>query len=306
MQILDRPIVRGIEGGGVGTEIAGIFLWRSDAAECERGRCRPHFWQTENGMALGLFVIGDEILSGKRQDRHFAKVLELLHARGIELAWAQFLGDDQQAIAEAIRSVVARGDVLLSCGGIGATPDDCTRQAAALAFGVPLQRHRQAEQMLVEHYGVAATPNRLLMTDFAAGAELIPNPVNRVPGFSYRGCYFVPGFPEMAWPMLEWVLDTQLQHLHCAEPDVEFRLRATGTSGEGDLLDLMRDTLAQHPGLKLSSLPSRGLAGQPRHIEFGFKGPRALAGEAYRHFANGLSQFPDLNIVALSPPDAIS
>src|SRR3546814_2467988 len=95
-------------------------------------------------MALGLFVIGDEILSGKRQDRHFAKVLELLRARGIELGWAQFVGDDEQAIAEAIRTVVARGDVLLSCGGIGATPDDCTRQAAAIAFDVPLQRHREA------------------------------------------------------------------------------------------------------------------------------------------------------------------
>lgn len=257
-------------------------------------------------MALGLFVIGDEILSGKRQDRHFVKVLELLRARGIELGWAQFLGDDEQAIAEAIRAVVARGDVLLSCGGIGATPDDCTRQAAALAFGAPLQRHREAELMLREHYGEAATPNRLLMTDFPLGAGLIPNPVNQVPGFSFGHCYFVPGFPEMAWPMLEWVLDTQLQHLHCAQPDVEFRLRAVGTSGEGDLLDLMRDTLARHPGLKLSSLPSRGAVGQSRHIEFGFKGPRILAGAAYRYFVGGLAQFPDLSIAPLSPPDAIS
>lgn len=257
-------------------------------------------------MALGLFVIGDEILSGKRQDRHFAKVLELLRARGIELGFVQFIGDDEQAIAEAIRAVVARGDVLLSCGGIGATPDDCTRQAAALAFGVDLQRHHEAAQMLIEHYGEMATPNRLLMTDFPLGAGLIPNPVNQVPGFSFGHCYFVPGFPEMAWPMLEWVLDTQLRHLHCAEPDVEFRLRAIGSSGEGDLLDLMRDTLAQHPGLKLSSLPSRGIAGQPRHIEFGFKGSRALAGDAYRYFARGLSQFPDLTIAALLAPDTVS
>ncbi|NGY03498.1 competence/damage-inducible protein A [Solimonas terrae] len=255
-------------------------------------------------MALGLFVIGDEILSGKRQDRHFAKVLELLRARGIELGWAQFLGDDELAIAEAVRAVVTRGDELLSCGGIGATPDDCTRQAAALAFGVPLQRHREAEQMLVEHYGAAATPNRLLMTDFPLGAGLIPNPVNQVPGFSFGHCYFVPGFPEMAWPMLEWVLDTQLRYLHCAEPDVEFRLRAIGSSGEGDLLDLMRDTLAGHPGLKLSSLPSRAIAGGPRHIEFGFKGRAAVAAAAYRAFAEGLLRFPDLTIEPLAAPAA--
>src|SRR3546814_10380640 len=104
-------------------------------------------------MALGLFVIGDEILSGKRQDRHFAKVLELLRARGIELGWAQFVGDDEQAIAEAIRTVVARGDLLLSCGGLGPTPDDCTRQAAAIAFDLPLQRPLEAERMLIDHYG---------------------------------------------------------------------------------------------------------------------------------------------------------
>src|SRR3546814_19831588 len=94
---------------------------------------------------------------------------------------------------------------------IGATPDDCTRQAAAIAFDVPLQRHREAERMLIEHYGGAATPNRLLMTDFPSGAGLIPNPVNQVPGFSFGHCYFVPGFPEMAWTELEGVLDTRVQ-----------------------------------------------------------------------------------------------
>lgn len=253
-------------------------------------------------MAIGLFVVGDEILSGKRQDRHFSKVVELLRARGIELAWAQFLGDDEVAIADAIRAVVARGDVLLSCGGIGATPDDCTRQAAARAFGVPVERHREAAALIENEYGAAARPNRLLMADFPQGAGLIPNPVNRVAGFSVGSCYFVPGFPEMAWPMLEWVLDTQLRHLHCAEPDVEYRLRVIGTSGEGDLLALMQDTLARHPGLRLSSLPSRGAAGQPRHIEFGFKAPAAVAAAAYRQFHAGLAAFAELDIESLAPP----
>src|SRR3546814_13077969 len=121
-------------------------------------------------MALGLFVIGDEILSGKRQDRHFAKVLELLRARGIELGWAQFVGDDEQAIAEAIRTVVARGDVLLSCGGIGATPDECTRQAAAIALDVPLPRHREAGRVLIEHNGGAATPHPVTMNEYPSDA----------------------------------------------------------------------------------------------------------------------------------------
>jgi len=253
-------------------------------------------------MAIGLFVVGDEILSGKRQDRHFAKVLSLLQARGLELAWAQFLGDDDAAIAAALVAAHARGDVVLSCGGIGATPDDRTRQAAARAFGVPIERHAEAARLLIERYGEAATPNRLLMADLPRGAGLIPNPVNQVAGFFVENCYFVPGFPEMAWPMLEWVLDTRLAHLHRSDPDVEFRLRAVGSSGEGDLLDLMEDTLARHPGVKLSSLPSRGGGERERHIEFGFKGRPGLAAAAYRHFVAGLAAFPDLRIEPIAAP----
>ncbi|WP_043113664.1 competence/damage-inducible protein A [Solimonas soli] len=253
-------------------------------------------------MKVGLLVIGDEILSGKRQDRHFAKVIELLRARGIELGWAQFLGDDEAAIAAALAAAAARGDVVLSCGGIGATPDDCTRQAAARAFGVPVERHREAEALITGQYGAAAFPNRVLMADFPRGAALIPNPVNRVAGFSIGRCYFVPGFPEMAWPMLEWVLDTELRALHRADPDVEFRLRVIGTSGEGDLLPLMQETLRVQPQIKLSSLPSRGGPERPRHIEFGFKGPRAAAAAAYAHFLDGLSAWPDARVEVLAAP----
>jgi molybdopterin-biosynthesis enzyme MoeA-like protein len=253
-------------------------------------------------MAVGLLVIGDEILSGKRQDRHFAKVIELLRARGIDLGWAQFIGDDEAAIAAAIAAARARGDVVLSCGGIGATPDDCTRQAAARAFGVPIERHRDGEALIVGQYGDAAFPHRVLMADFPRGAALIPNPVNKVAGFSIGDCYFVPGFPEMAWPMLEWVLDGALRKLHCAEPAVEFRLRVIGTSGEGDLLPLMRETLQRHPQIKLSSLPSRGAADRPRHIEFGFKGPRAAAAAAYAYFSAGLAAYADLAVEVLAAP----
>lgn len=253
-------------------------------------------------MRIGLFVIGDEILSGKRQDRHLPKAIELLAARGLELAWARFLGDDEAEIARAIETVRADGDLLLSCGGIGATPDDCTRQAAARGFGVPICRHAEAEALILDQYGEAALPNRVLMADFPEGSGLIPNPVNRVAGFFIEHCHFVPGFPEMAWPMLEWVLDTRYPQLHNTQPPVEFRLRVVGTSGEGDLLPLMQDTLRRWPAIKLSSLPSRGLPGRPRHIEFGFKGRHQDASAAYAHFHAGLAAFPDLAIEVLAPP----
>jgi molybdopterin-biosynthesis enzyme MoeA-like protein len=255
-------------------------------------------------MRIGLIIVGDEILSGKRQDKHFAKVIELLRARGLDLAWARFVGDDEADIAEALRWAIARGDLVLSCGGIGATPDDRTRQAAAQAFGVPLERHAEAEAIIVGQYGAAARPHRVLMADFPSGAGLIPNPVNRVAGFFRGDCHFVPGFPEMAWPMLEWVLDTRYRHLHRSEPPVEYRIRVIGTSGEGDLLPLMEDTLARHPGIKLSSLPFRGDASRPRHIEFGFKGEAAAAAAACRHFRAGLQAFADVQVASLHEPAA--
>lgn len=251
---------------------------------------------------LGLLVIGDELLSGKRADRHLPHVIGLLAARGIALAWAQFLGDDEAQIAAAIAQARDRGDALLSCGGIGATPDDCTRQAAARAFGVPLLPHAEGIALIEAEYGERALPNRVLMAHFPRGAALIPNPVNRVAGFSIGDCYFVPGFPEMAWPMLQWVLDGPLRRLHRADPPVEFSLRAYGSNSEGDLLELMEGTLREFPAVKLSSLPYRGDGSRPRHIEFGIKGPAPQASAAFLWFRQRLALRPDMTIEDLRVP----
>lgn len=256
-------------------------------------------------MQIVLFVIGDEILSGKRIDRHCAKVIELLRKRGLVLAGVEFLPDDELRIAAAIRRVHASGDVLLSCGGIGATPDDCTRQATALAFDRLIEPHAQALALIEARYGVQAHPNRVLMAEFPQGAALIPNPVNQVAGFSVENCYFVPGFPEMAWPMLEWVLDQRLAHLHRTRPPVEYSLRVTGTSGEGDLLELMQATLLAFPGIKLSSLPSHGDDGHAPHIEFGLRGPQQQAAAAYRWFNQQLQQREGVQLEVLRAPDHV-
>ena len=252
--------------------------------------------------AIGLLVIGDELLSGKRADRHLPKVVALLAVRGMHLAWAQFLGDDEAQIAAGLAAARERGDVVLSCGGIGATPDDCTRQAAARAFGVPLLPHPEGVALIEAEYGARAHPNRVLMAHFPAGAGLIPNPVNRVAGFSIGDCYFVPGFPEMAWPMLEWVLDGPLKPLHQAEPPVEYSLRSLGSSAEGDLLELMEAVLREFPVVKLSSLPFRGDGSRPRHIEFGIKGPREAAAAAFLWFRERLAGHPGVAIEDLHSP----
>lgn len=253
-------------------------------------------------MAVGLLIVGDELLSGKRPDKHLPKVIELLSARGIGLDWAHFAGDDEIQLADVIRAARTRGDVLLSCGGIGGTPDDRTRQAAARAFDLPIIRHPEALAIIERQYGANAWPNRVLMADFPQGAGLIPNPVNNIAGFHVGDSYFVPGFPEMAWPMLEWVLDERLAKLHDAEPPVEFTFRAYGSGGEGDLIGLMEATLSAYPKIKLASLPFRGSVERERHIEFGIKGARVDAEAANHWFRERLLARGDIRIEDLRQP----
>lgn len=232
---------------------------------------------------IGLFIIGDEILSGRRQDRHFAKVVELLGARGLRLSWAQFLGDDRQAMIEAYRRSFAGNDIVFSCGGIGATPDDHTRQAAAAALGVATALHDEARALITLRCAETAAAGkgtadmsspdniqRLRMGEFPVGSEIVPNPYNRIPGFFIRDHTFVPGFPVMAWPMIEWTLDTRYAHLHHAVPHIEhsFLVFELAESAIGPVMETIE---TRWPGIKAFSLPSMGEEGR-RHIELGVKG----------------------------------
>jgi molybdopterin-biosynthesis enzyme MoeA-like protein len=162
---------------------------------------------------FGAYIIGDEILVGKRQDKHLSFLIEALAKRGLRLSWAQYLGDDPERLTAALRRSLDTRDVVFSFGGIGATPDDHTRQCAAAAAGVMLQLHPDAEREIRARFGGDASPQRLQMGEFPEGASIIPNPVNRIPGFTLGEHHFVPGFPQMAWPMIEGVLDTRYRSL---------------------------------------------------------------------------------------------
>lgn len=224
-------------------------------------------------MNFGALILGDEILSGKRQDAHFARLAGLLDERGLRLSWVQYLGDDQARIAEALRRSFAAGDVVFSFGGIGNTPDDRTRQAAAEALGVDLVLHPEAEREIRARFGREITPQRLLLGVFPRGAEIIPNPFNRIPGFAIRQHYFLPGFPQMAHPMAVWALDTFYSHLFHRQPKVDRAYLLTGDRAyESGLLDLMEHIVATYPDLRLYSLPSIDADGQRRHLELGVEG----------------------------------
>lgn len=217
---------------------------------------------------FGIYIIGDEILSGKRQDAHLRFVIQALNTRGLQLSWANYLGDIPEQITHSLKASMARGDIVFSFGGIGATPDDFTRQCAADAVGTPIERHLGAVAEIKAQYGESAYPKRVLMADLPQGATLIPNPVNRVAGFAINEHYFVPGFPEMAHPMITWVLDTYYSHLFHTQDYVEASILVMD-AGESKLIDLMNTILAKYPSLKLFSLPKLD---KNRTIELGVKG----------------------------------
>ncbi|MBS0356696.1 MAG: competence/damage-inducible protein A [Proteobacteria bacterium] len=229
--------------------------------------------------AFGAIIIGDEILSGRREDKHLVKVLELLKARGLRLASVRYVGDERPRLVQALKESFASDDIVFSFGGIGATPDDHTRQAAAEALGLPLALHPQAEAEIRARFGDETTPQRLQMGVYPEGSDIVPNPYNRIPGFSIRKHFFVPGFPIMAWPMVEWVLDTHFKHLHHQADYVE-RSVIVWDAMEGKLIDLMERITLEFPDATLFSLPSVGGEGGRRHIELGMKGPAARVDEA--------------------------
>ncbi len=230
-------------------------------------------------MRFGALIIGDEILSGRRSDKHLSKLIELLRARGLKLSWARYAGDDFARLTETLRETFATGDVVFSFGGIGATPDDRTREAAAAALGLELALHPEAEAEIRARFGDQITEERLQMGVYPVGSEIVPNSFNRIPGFSIRRHYFTPGFPVMAWPMVEWVLDTHYRHLHHAEDYVEQSVTVWDVY-ESQLIELMREITSAFPDATLFSLPTIASEGERRSIELGMKGAVGRVAEA--------------------------
>ena len=257
-------------------------------------------------MNFGLIIVGDEILSGKRADKHLPKVIELLGARGLALSWVRYVGDEPDRITADLKDAFASGDIVFSCGGIGATPDDHTRQCAARALGVPLALHPQAAGFIVQRMrdlaaeqGTTFDPDRednrhrLEMGAFPEGAAIVPNPYNKMAGFSVAaaqgegGVFFVPGFPVMAWPMIEWVLDTRYAHLRGSSAAREKSVIVFGAM-EAALTPLMQDIEARFPGVRVFSLPSVDHPQWGRHIELGVKGDASALDAAYAYLRAGL------------------
>lgn len=237
--------------------------------------------------SFSCLIIGSEITQGRRQDKHLATVIDKTKQRGYTVSSCLYLADSTDRIVSALTYLKQSGDIILSFGGIGATPDDYTRQAAALAFDRPLARHPQALALIEERFGEEAYPNRVRMADLPAGAGLLPNPVNQIPGFHLdTRAFFMPGFPAMSWPMLDYLLNQWFPPLDLPVSLSVIALQAR----EGNLIQWMEQLVARYPTLGFSSLPSFGNEAIPEpHIEFGLTGSKAVVDSAFTIMCEELS-----------------
>lgn len=265
----------------------------------------------QNPRTIGLIVIGDEILSGRRTDKHMPRLLELLKERGLQLAWAEYIADDPQRIIATFKRSFASGDIVFITGGIGSTPDDHTRQCAAKALGVELQLHPEAKALIGQRIIETAEGDpvkmdvdsainvpRLRMGEFPVGADIIPNSYNKIPGFSIQEHYFMPGFPVMASPMMVWTLDTFYSALFHQVDYIEKSFIAAGAM-EATITPLMEEIERKYPDIKVFSLPSVGDPTKEgifaeRHMELGVKGPLHRVDEALKELRAGVEAFTSI------------
>jgi molybdenum cofactor synthesis domain-containing protein len=199
-----------------------------------------------------MVVIGDEILSGRTQDKNVAQVATWLNEQGIRLAEVRIVPDDSGCIAETVNALRPARDYVFTTGGIGPTHDDITVDAIAAALGVPVVIHPHARAILEDYYRDrpgGLTDARLRMARVPEGAELIPNPTSGAPGVKIGNVYILAGVPHIAASMLEALTG----RLEGGRPVVSLTLGARAP--ESDVADLLRETEAAHPGVAIGSYP---------------------------------------------------
>ena len=199
-----------------------------------------------------LVVIGDEILSGRTQDKNVAQVATWLNEQGIRLAEVRVVPDDLERIGEAVNALRSAHDYVFTTGGIGPTHDDITVDAIAGAFGVPVIVHPEARQILEDYYRDrpgGLTDARLRMARTPGGAELLANPYSGAPGIKMGNVYIMAGVPSITASMLEALTGK----LEGGRPVVSVTVGAR--AAESDVADLLRETEAAHPGVAIGSYP---------------------------------------------------
>ena len=199
----------------------------------------------------GLVVIGDEILSGRTQDKNVAQIGSWLNVQGIRLREVRVVGDTEPAIVEAVNAMRTAYDYCFTTGGIGPTHDDITVDAIAAAFGVPVVIHPEARRLLEDYYATRGGLNegRLAMARVPEGAELIDNPVSKAPGIKIGNVYIMAGIPWVTAGMLEGLTGT----LEGGRPLVSVTVGAFAP--ESEVAALLHEVETSSGGVSIGSYP---------------------------------------------------
>jgi molybdenum cofactor synthesis domain-containing protein len=207
--------------------------------------------QQARTWTAALLVIGDEILSGRTQDKNVAQVAGWLNDQGIRLSEVRIVPDDQGRIAEAVNALRGANDYLFTTGGIGPTHDDITVDSIAAAFGVPVVIHPEARAILERYYEKRGGLNeaRLRMARVPQGAELIANASSGAPGIRIGNVFVMAGVPYIAAAMLA-ALDGQLEG---GRPIISVTVGARAP--ESEVAELLERTESAHPGVSIGSYP---------------------------------------------------
>ncbi len=198
-----------------------------------------------------IIVIGDEILSGRTQDRNIAQIAAWLNVQGIRLKEARVVGDTEQAIADAVNPMRAAHDYVFTTGGIGPTHDDITVDAIAAALCVPVIIHPEARDLLERYYADRGGLNegRLRMARVPEGADLIANPVSGAPGIKVGNIFIMAGIPHITAGMLEGLTGT----LEGGRPLVSVTVGAYAP--ESEVAELLRAVEKSEEGIAVGSYP---------------------------------------------------
>jgi molybdenum cofactor synthesis domain-containing protein len=198
-----------------------------------------------------LLVIGDEILSGRTQDKNIAQVATWLNRQGIRLEEVRVVPDVGARIASAVNELRRTYDYVMTTGGIGPTHDDITVDSIAAAFEVPVVVHPEARRILEDYYATrgGVTAARLRMARVPEGAELLPNPTSGAPGVRMDNVFILAGVPSIAAAMME-ALDGKLEG---GRPMVSATVGAY--AAESEVADLLREAEAANDGVAIGSYP---------------------------------------------------
>ncbi len=206
---------------------------------------------TNRLWTAALIVIGDEILSGRTQDRNIAQIATWLNVQGIRLREVRVVADDRHAIVESVNILRARNDYLFTTGGIGPTHDDITVDAIAAALGVSVEIHDGARTMLAGYYATRGglTEARLRMARVPAGASLIENRMSGAPGIRHGNIFIMAGVPHITAGMLDSLTGTLEGGLPLLSATIGCWV------AESEIADLLAGSERAHDGCQIGSYP---------------------------------------------------